>query len=59
MKNIISFFDRNFNLIFRKNRCVQFSFIDNCFEYQDIIFAGNSHFRCLGNNWYIRKIERP
>lgn len=63
MKNIIisiiSFFDRNFNLIFNSEKCVNIKFDISYFEYNDVItctaLSKNhefKHLRCLGKNWF-------
>ena len=55
MKNLISFFDRNYNLLFKKKSCVKLFFADEIFKYNDILFDGKRHMRCLGKQWYIYK----
>lgn len=53
MKNILAFFDRNFNLLFRGHRCVKIIFYGNFFRYNDIIVNEKGQLRCLGKSWYL------
>lgn len=58
MKNviipIISFFDRNYNLLFNGKKCVKTRFYSGFFEYNDIVSAinGQHKLRSLGRGWY-------
>ena len=53
--NVIAFFDRNYNLIFNKKRCLQLFFGQHWYEYNDCVSTFRGNLRCLGNSWYIIK----
>lgn len=51
---LISFFDRNVNLLFRKKKCMKIIFNDNRFQYNDILTTHDKIMvRSLGKGWYI------
>ena len=52
--SIRAFFDRSWQLLFNKEKCVKIYFQDNWFRYNDIVNDGTNDLRCLGNGWYKR-----
>jgi len=50
--SIRAFFDRNWHLLFNKEKCVKIFFQDNWFRYNDIVNDGTNDLRCLGKGWY-------
>ena len=58
-KYIPSWLDRIFHRLFFRGRCINMTFHDATFGYNDIIFNGNGYYRGLGRNWYIEtKIDK-
>ena len=51
--NIISFIDRNFNLIFHRDRVVKLTFSTGIYRYNDILIDSMGQmYRALGKNYY-------
>jgi hypothetical protein len=52
---IISYFDRNYNLLFNAEKCIKTTYFGNKIPYNVILhhYRADSVFRCLGNDWYI------
>jgi hypothetical protein len=51
---IISYFDRNYNLLFNAEKCTKTTYFGNRVAYNATLYhRGGDVFRCLGNDWYI------
>jgi len=49
-----AFIDRNLNLIFNKQNCLQLYFKKDAFKHNDILTTTNNNIvRCLGKTWYV------
>lgn len=47
------FFDRNYNLIFHRKKCIRIIMSVNWYKYNDVIhYIPNHKLRHLGKNWY-------
>ncbi len=50
---IISWIDRNYNILFHKNSCLKIDFGDYIPKYGDIFSTPkDKRLVCLGNNWF-------
>jgi len=56
MRQILAFFDRNYNRLFNNKKCIKVNFHEDEFEYQDILFDGKEYFRYLGKGWLVKKV---
>ena len=50
--NPIPWWDRNYNLLFHRSKCMNLVFMGNYIAYNDCIFNGTNVCRCLGNGWF-------
>lgn len=52
MHKLKQYIIRNYNLLFKKDKCYYIKFGDFAFTYGDIINNGDTYLICLGKGWF-------
>lgn len=59
MKAIISFFDRQYNLLFHRKNCIKLNLRPQSWiKYSDTLTNETHKFRCLDKGWYLMKTKK-